>query len=198
MEKTKIISISFLVLSLLLAGFLGNSIFTSIDEADRIERMEGQIIDKLIMIRDAQIGYQAVNGQYTSDWGKLKNFVDSGQFFLTSKIEHIITLDYGADSVYIEVDTLGTVAVKDSLFSAAKYPRFDLSTFSYVPGYEEEQVEFNMWADKIEKSNVKVDVVEVWNPKPVDPKRKEDNEARTKKPLRFGSRTSITTAGNWE
>jgi len=77
MEKTKIISISFLVLSLLLAGFLGNSIYESIDNADKISRMENQIKNKLMMIREAQIGYQAVNGQYTSDWDKLKNFVDS-------------------------------------------------------------------------------------------------------------------------
>lgn len=196
MEKTKIISISFLILSLLLAGFLGNSIYKSIDDADRIERMEGQIIDRLMMIREAQIGYQAVNGQYTSDWDKLKSFVDSGQFYLTSKIEHIVTLDYGADSVYIEIDTLGTVAVRDSLFSADKYPNFDLATLDIVPGTTDKK--FAMWADKIEKSNVRVDVVEVWNTAPVDPKRKEDNEARTKKPLRFGSRTSITTAGNWE
>ena len=196
MEKTRIISISFLILSLLLAGFLGNSIYTSIDNADRIERMEGEIINKLMMIREAQIGYQSVNGQYTSDWDKLKNFIDSGQFYLTTKIEHIITLDYGADSVYIEIDTLGTVAVRDSLFSADKYPKFDLATLDIVPGTTDKK--FAMWADKIEKSNVRVDVVEVWNTAPVDPKRNEENEARTKKPLRFGSRTSITTAGNWE
>ena len=43
-----------------------------------------------------------------------------------------------------------------------------------------------------------VNVVEVRNPKPFDPNRKETNEANINKPLRFGSRTSITTAGNWE
>ncbi|MEO9804630.1 MAG: hypothetical protein ABJF04_15345 [Reichenbachiella sp.] len=196
MEKTKIISIGFFVLSLLLAIFLGRSIFTSINEADRIASMEAKIINKLMMIREAQIGYQAVNGQYTSDWPKLKNFIDSGQFYLTSRIETIIPLSYGADSVVVEIDTLGTVAVRDSLFSPAKYPNFDLATLSIVPGTQDK--EFAMWADKIEKSNVRVDVVEVWNTSPVDPKRKEDNESRTKKPLRFGSRTSITTAGNWE
>lgn len=196
MEKTKIISVGFFVLSLVLAGFLGNSIYKSIDDADRIAKMEAQIIDKLVMIREAQIAYQAVNGQYTSDWDKLKSFIDSGQFFLTSRIEHIITLDYGADSVYVEIDTLGTVPVMDSLFAPSKYPKFDLATLDIVPGTQ--NAKFEMWADKIEKSNVRVDVVEVWNPKPVDPRRKEDNEARTKQPLRFGSRTSITTAGNWE
>ncbi|SMD38794.1 hypothetical protein SAMN04488029_3882 [Reichenbachiella faecimaris] len=196
MEKTRIISISFLVLSLLLAGFLGNSIFKSIDDADKIARMEDQIKNKLMMIREAQIGYQAVNGQYTSDWDKLKSFIDSGQFYLTSRIETIHQLSYGADSVVVEIDTLGTVAVRDSLFSAAKYPNFDLATLDIVPGTTDKK--FAMWADKIEKSNVRVDVVEVWNTAPYDPRRKEDNEARTKKPLRFGSRTSITTAGNWE
>lgn len=196
MEKTKIISLATLVVCVGLAWFLVNSIYTSIDNADKIERMETQIKNKLIMIREAQIGYQAVNGQYTSDWDKLKSFIDSGQFYLTSKIEHIITLDYGADSVYVEIDTLGTVAVRDSLFSSDKYPDFDLATLDIVPGTTDKK--FAMWADKIEKSNVRVDVVEVWNTAPYDPKRKEDNEARTKKPLRFGSRTSITTAGNWE
>jgi len=55
-----------------------------------------------------------------------------------------------------------------------------------------------MWASKIEKGGVLVNVVEVRNPKPIDPDRSEANEANIHKPLRFGSRTSITTAGNWE
>jgi hypothetical protein len=196
MEKTKILAIGFFVLSVGLAAFLGKSIYTSITEADRIEAQENVIINKLKMIRKAQIGYQAVNGQYTSDWSKLKNFVDSGQFYLTSRIEHIKTLAYGADSVYIEIDTLGTILVKDSLFSADKYPDFDVATLSLVPGNSGK--EFAMWADEIEKSNAMVDVLEVWNTAPVNPKRKEKNESRTKKPLRFGSRTNITTTGNWE
>ena len=63
-------------------------------------------------------------------------------------------------------------------------------------GYD--NVEFEMWAGQIEKGGVSVNVVEVRNPKPIDPDRKESNEANINKPLRFGSRTSITTAGNWE
>lgn len=197
MEKTKIVSVVFLLISIGLAIYLGKSIFTSINEAERVEMEEQKVIDKLIIIREAQIAYQAVNGDYTSDWGKLKNFVDSGQFYIVDKIEHIVTLAYGADSVYVEIDTLGTVLVKDSLFTTAKYPDFDLNTLSQVP--HDPTAEFQMWADEIDKSGVKVDVVEVMNPSPVrNSGRKEDNDARTRKPLRFGSRTSITTAGNWE
>ena len=55
-----------------------------------------------------------------------------------------------------------------------------------------------MWSGKIEKGGVMVNVVEVRNPKPVDINRRESNEANIHKPLRFGSRISITTAGNWE
>lgn len=197
MEKTKIVSVVFLLISIGLAIYLGNSISFSINESEKVEMEEQKVIEKLMMIREAEIAYQAVNGDYTSDWGKLKNFVDSGQFYIVDKIEHIITLAYGADSVYVEIDTLGTVFVKDSLFTTDKYPGFDLSTLSNVP--HDPKAEFGLWADEIDKSGVKIDVVEVWNTSPVkNSGRKEDNDARTRKPLRFGSRTNITTAGNWE
>ncbi|MFY0652209.1 MAG: hypothetical protein JXQ96_09260 [Cyclobacteriaceae bacterium] len=196
MNTTRIITIVSFIVSIVLAVLLYNSIFDSIDEKERIERMESRIINKLMMIREAQIAYQSVNGQYTSDWGKLTSFIDSGQFYITSKIEHIITLDYGADSVYVEIDTLGTMPVRDSIFSVTKYPKFDLNTLAYSP--VDNNKKFGMWADKIDKSGVSVDVVEVWNTAPVNPSRKESNEARTRKPLRFGSRTSVTTSGNWE
>lgn len=193
---TRIVSIAAFIVSIILAVFLYNSIFDSINEAERIEKMENRVKNKLMMIREAQIAYQAVNGQYTSDWGKLISFIDSGNFYITSRIEHIITLDYGADSVYVEIDTLGTKPVKDSIFSIDKYPKFDLASLPYTPGAEGKK--FGMWADRIDKNGVGVDVVEVWNTAPVNPMRKEKNDARTKKPLRFGSRTSVTTSGNWE
>mgnify|MGYP000067445300 CR=1 FL=1 len=51
---------------------------------------------------------------------------------------------------------------------------------------------------KIKKANLLVSSVEVWNPSPINPDRDEESEINIKKPLRFGSRTNITTAGNWE
>ena len=196
MNTTRIISIGALIVAIIFAVLLYNSIFDSIDEAERIEKMETKVKDKLMMIREAQIAFQSVNGQYTSDWDKLLSFIDTGKFFITSKKEIIITLDYGADSIYVEIDTLGTKPVKDSIFSAQRYPNFDLNALAYTPSGDNQK--FGMWADKIDKSGVSVDVLEVWNPAPVDPARKESNDSRTKKPLRFGSRTSVTTNGNWE
>lgn len=197
MSKTKIVSVVMLVVWVSLAVFLVYSIKSSIDEAERIENAEARIIEQLKMIREAEIAYMSVNGQYTSDWDKLLAFIDTGNFYLTERSETIIPQPYGKDSIYVEIDTLGTKAVIDSLFGANKWPRFNLATLPYVPGVEP-AVKFDVWADKILKAGLLVNAIEVKNPRPVDPTRDEDSEYNTRKPLRFGSRTSVTTAGNWE
>lgn len=197
MSTTRILTIVFFLTSVGLAYYLYDSINSSIEETKRIQRAEKAIINKLKMIREAQLAYNAVNGQYTSDWDKLLSFVDTGSFYLIERTETVITLDYGADSTYVELDTLGTVPVMDSVFSAERFPKFDLQSLPYVP-FVEPRTKFEMFADKITKSGVEVDVVEVWNPKPINPEREEDAELNSKKPLRFGSRTAVTTAGNWE
>lgn len=197
MSKTKIISVVMLVVWVSLAGFLVYSIKSSIDEKEQIASAEARIIEQLKMIREAEIAYMQVNGQYTSDWDKLLAFIDSGNFYLVEKSETIITLPYGKDSVVVNLDTLGTKSVRDSLFSGNKWPRFNLATLPFVPGANP-PTKFDIWADKILKAGLLVNAIEVKNPKPVDPLRDEDSEYNTRKPLRFGSRTSVTTAGNWE
>ena len=191
MNTTKILTIVFYLASVGLAYFLVKGIADDIAMEKMIKSVEAKVIDKLIQIRDAEVAYQVANGSFTSDWNKLISFVDTGSIYLTERKETIITLDYGADSLYVEIDTLGSVGVKDSLFG----PSFDASTLPFVPDSDNK---FNIWADKIEKSGVMIDVLEVVDPAPVDPTRKEDNEIKNRKPLRFGSRTDVTTAGNWE
>jgi hypothetical protein len=197
MDKTKILSLVFFALSVFLAVYLVYSIRSSINEKNRIASMEADVIQQLMMIRDAEVAYLSVNGQYTSDWDKLTAFVDSGSFYLTERTEKVFQLSYGADSISVTIDTLGTVLVRDSLFTEAKWPTFDLETLAYVPGVEP-ATKFLLWADRITKGGVEVNVIEVANPRPIDPNRDEESEYNTRKPLRFGSRTSVTTAGNWE
>lgn len=197
MSTTKILSVLFGIIAAGLAWFLYDSITSSIEESQRIEKMESRIIEQLKMIREAELAYLAVNGQYTSDWDKLLAFVDSGSFFITERKERIVTLSYGKDSTIVRIDTLGTKLVKDSVFKQSVWPKFNLATLPYVPGVEP-PTKFDVWADKIEKGGIKVNAIEVKNPKPINPARSEDSEYNTKKPLRFGSRTSVTTSGNWE
>ncbi len=194
MNNTKILTYVFLVIAIGLAAYLVNLIYSDIEEKRRIAEIEAKVVEKLKIIRDAEIAYQAVHGQYTSDWDKLISFINNGKIYVIEKKEEIIPLDYGADSLVVHVDTLDAVNVKDSLFSVEKYPDLVIDEIYMIP---ESGKKFEIFADKITKSGVTVDVIEVRDVAPIDRTRKEDSEIKNRKPLRFGSRTEITTSGNW-
>jgi hypothetical protein len=196
MNLTRILSISFLVVALALFAFLVSRIKFAIDEEIRIENVEKIVIRKLEMIRVAQIAYQSVNGQYANTWEKLVDFVNTGDFYIIQRSEEIITLSYGRDSVIVHLDTLGTVPVIDSLFKKQKYADFTLADLPIIP--ESGGKKFDLFTEKITKGGITVDVIEVRDIAPANPMRRESNEARNRKPLRFGSRTDVTTSGNWE
>lgn len=188
---TKILTVVFFVIAICLGGYLVWSIDKTVQQEAEIESVENEVKNKLMLIREAQIAYQAVNGQYTSEFPKLINFIDTGNFYLVQRKENIITLEYGADSIYVEVDTLGTKPVRDSLFSNPDYRKFDLNSLSQIPGSDKE---FEMRANKIMSGNVEVDVFMVRDTDPVNPRRRENNNERA---LRVGSLTEATTSGNW-
>ncbi|MDQ3394011.1 MAG: hypothetical protein M3512_07860 [Bacteroidota bacterium] len=193
MNQTRILSIVFFVIALGLGYYLFDRIKFKIDEEDRITRIENSIIQKLKMIRDAQIAFQAVNRSYTNNWDSLIHFIETGNIYITQRRETIIPLEYGADSVYIQIDTLGSVPVKDSLFNERRYPNFNLQRLPYIPGSDQK---FDLYAGKISRpGGAQVDVFEARDVAPVNPRRKANENERA---LRVGSRTEVTTAGNWE
>lgn len=195
MNLTKILTVAFLVIAIGIGYYLVDSIINTVEEEERVARVESLIIDKLKLIRDAQVAYKDVHGQYTSDWNKLVNFIDTGRIFITQRREVTRLLEYGAEETEIFIDTLGSVPVKDSLFTNPVYQKFegDLERLPYVPVTG---AQFEMFADKIKRNNVDVDVFEVRDPQPINPERRGENSI--KGPLRVGSRTEVTTAGNWE
>jgi len=269
---TKILSVVFFIISIGLASFLVLRIKYDIDEEQRIKTGEAKIIERLKLIREAELVYQEVNRKFTDDWDALIAFLDTGTYYITEKTEEIITLEYGADSVVVHVDTLDQVPARQRVFEELNYinaasdgffieylvdmgtpvsigskvyrlqpegkekintltatlegevtdlaplsrgdrvskgqqlitllhykfdPDFNIERLPYVPTADDD-TKFEIFADKINKSGVMVDVIEVKNPKSVDPERDESNEQRNRQPLRFGSRTEVTTAGNWE
>lgn len=74
-------------------------------------------------------------------------------------------------------------------------PNVDIKTLNKVPGSDKE---FDIFTGIVDRNGVKVSVIEVKDPAPINPDRKESNEAKNRKPLRFGSKTDVNTAGNWE
>lgn len=91
------------------------------------------------------------------------------------------------------------VAKGDLLISFWNYllnPEVDIKTLATVPGSGGKT--FDIFTEVKDRNGIKVSVIEVKDPAPTNPERREKNEAKNRKPLRFGSRTDVSTAGNWE
>ncbi|MEM6845356.1 MAG: hypothetical protein AAF944_09650 [Bacteroidota bacterium] len=193
MSLTKILTYVFLAIAIGIAYYLFDRIKFSIEEEERIAYIESQVIDKLKYIRDAQLLYKEANGQYTSDWNKLIGFLDTGTLYIVQRREITKLLDYGAEETTIEIDTLDQIPVRDSLYYTSIYDDFKIENIATIPHSGKR---FELFADKISRNNVEVDVFEVVDVDPVNPARR--GEESIKGPLRVGSRTEVTTGGNWE
>ncbi len=195
MNLTRILSIVFLLAALAVGYLLYKGIDDVMQEEKRIARIEARVIDKLQMLREAQLAYIAENKEYAGSWKELKDFIKNGQIHIVQKTEETKLLDYGEEEITISYDTLGAVNVQDSLFNERKYPDFNLETLNVVPGSGGKTFEF--FADKIERgeNRVIIDVFEIRDPAPVNPERRANNN---QKALRVGSRTDASTSGNWE
>ena len=261
---TRILSITFFVVAIVLAGVLVNNIKSKIDEDKRIERQEAAVINKLKMIRDAEVAYLNTNGKYTASFDTLISFIDTGSIFLTNRREEIEMLAYGQENVTIIIDTIGQVPVKDSVFviretleslaegtiqqlnlregtqvqkgellatvvsrtgksvninapynatvqqvnaregqqveiksplAILAYNRInDINNLPYLPESENNE-KFELFAGKISKGNVVVDVFEAKDTRPVNPERRKN---KNEKALKVGSRTEVSVSGNWE
>jgi hypothetical protein len=193
MTLPRILSIVFLAAALLLGYKLYLSVDDVVENEKRIALTEARIIEKLQMLRDAQIAYQASNGEYAGNWNDLKKFIEDGRIWLVQRKETTTLLEYGKEDIKVTIDTLGSVNVMDSLFNVRKYPNFSIENLHIVPGSGGK--EFVFFADKIERSQRQIGVFEIRDPEPINPKRKLNNK---EKALRVGSRTDSSTAGNWE
>jgi len=269
MNLTKILTGVLLIASLFLAYQLYRSVQGTIEERESISGTELAIVEKLKLIREAEIVFQSVNKRYTSNWDSLVNFIKYGQVPIIQRSEEITQKSYGVEEVKVIIDTIGFISAKDRIFkknynvnspdvgtfmgfrvkvgdrviknqktyvlrvsektieppmqdegtitklesinvgvqvkkgqqlmTLTNYmfdPDIDLATMGEVPG--KSGLKFDIFVGIVEKGGLKVQVIEVKDPKPVNPIRKESNEAKNRKPLHFGSRFDITTSGNWE
>lgn len=269
MNLTKILTGVLLLASLFLAYLLYRSVQGTIEERATISTTEEAIVEKLKLIREAEIVFQSVNKRYTANWDSLANFIRTGQVPIIQRREEITQKAYGVEEVKVIIDTLGFISAKDRIFKKTYYvnspdigtflgfkvkegdrviknqktyslrvgekvneppmqeegtitklepikvgselkkgqqlmsltnymfdPNVDLTTLGNVPG--QPNLKFDIFVGAVEKGGLKVQVIEVKDPKPVNPIRKESNEAKNRKPLHFGSRFDISTSGNWE
>ncbi len=194
MNLAKILSVVFFAVAVFLGYLLWKGVDDVVEERKKIALLEAVTIEKLTMLREAQIAYQASNGKYASSWDSLRMFIEGGTTWMVQRTETTKLLDYGAEQITVTLDTLGSVGVMDSLFNARKYPDFNIDLLPVVPGSGGKQFEF--FADKVEKTGgYLVNVFEIRDPAPINPARRLNNK---EKALRVGSRTDASTEGNWK
>lgn len=196
----------------LLSIFLGYKIYQSINapiEFNKIRKERfSKVIAKLKDIRDSQEAYKTVNGKYANNFESLVQFIDTGNYTITSQrdssfmqYDKVYQIEMQQDTVII--DTLGTVQVKDSLFGADDRYK----TMMDVP-YAQNNEKFEMKADIIDKSGYKAPVFEakvkknvVLYDQPEDLVARENAlqsvEEVNGTEIKVGSLTDVSTNGNW-
>lgn len=164
--KNTIIKIVLAIVMIGAAYYLYESIMAPVRfDATRIAR-EKAVIERITDIRAAQRGYKQVNGQYTSSFDTLINFV------LTAEMQFERQLVSSDDSVGLALLKKAkkknveqfTVKAIDTLFGAKKLTPAQVEELRYIPfsdlSAKGEKVEFTMGSNKVMVGNVNVPVFE--------------------------------------
>jgi hypothetical protein len=196
----------------ILAIFFSYKIYDSINGPINFNKTKNEryavVINKLKLIRKAQIAHKDVNGIYSNNFDSLVKFIDDGIFTLiemrdSSYMEYDRTYRIDMLREVVVVDTLGFVPVKDSLFKDSNAYK----KFANVP-IEGVEAKFDINADIIDKNGYRVPVFEVKVAKDVilhDQDKdliKIENETVSVDGVNgpsiiLGSLTEVSTNGNW-
>lgn len=168
-----------LIIVIALTYFVYKSIADPIKYNKEVEVREQAVIDKLKVIRTAQMAYKDQHGEFAKNFDELIEFMEYG------KLKIIVEYGDKDDSTTVFRSEELLVNVKDSLF-----PDIDVQNIRYVPF--KDTMQFKMEANKIISNNVTVPVFQVEDPDPFSKERKENNN-----PLRLGSVYEVNYNGNW-
>lgn len=143
----------------LVIGYLGYNVYDSIMKPINFNKQKSvkyaKVIERLKIIRDAELAYGEVTRTFTSNKKGLISFIDTAQYALTEVKNIVITEQRGRITVDVEkrvVDTIGFEPVKKS------FEGRDYKNMFKVPGTD---AEFELKTDVIEKiQGVKTSVFE--------------------------------------
>ena len=163
--------------------FLIYKTYKSIEEPVKYEKevvkKEQAVIDKLKIIREAELAYRDVYGDFTGSFDTLIDFMKNGQ------LKVLIAYGDQDDSTTRFEQKIELVSVRDSLFKLV-----DIDNIRYVPG--KDTMQFLIDAGEIKKNNVPVPVFQITDPEPYSKER-----VNEKNPLRVGNMYDADYSGNW-
>ncbi|HAI74999.1 MAG TPA: hypothetical protein DCM08_02020, partial [Microscillaceae bacterium] len=178
--KTKIFTLALIPIIAFLSWYLFAAVKGPIENAEKIEKVENAIKNKLHLLRELQVAYQIQNKSYAKTWEELIDFAKNGKFLIVNVREQ----DLGNDKVKVFRDTLGTKPVLDSLISKYQLEKNmpiqrkelltsllkDIDNLPVVPDGSGRK--FSLFVGKVtEKSGVSVEVIEVKDQFPINPER---------------------------
>lgn len=198
--KSLILKIVLAIAVIILGFLLYSSIMKPIRFQEELTTRNAQIANRIKDIRTAQTFYKQFNNAYTSSFDTLFDFLKTGRIPIVK-----IVAD-PTDTTFTRTisDTLGFVAIQDSLFS--KRPNFKIEDMAIIPFTDGRK--FEMQTDKIDKGGVMVPVIEILVPYEYylsdlpaqEVVNLEATQISTNRypGLRMGSLIEATTDGNWE
>ena len=194
-----------------LIAFLGYITFNSVYDEVKFEKLKVEryqkVIDRLIDIRDSQIAYKEVKGEYAGDFNKLIDFVENGKVPITQRRDTLVldeerTKAFGGVETFKTItliDTLSYYTVKDSIFKGSD--RF--KNMANV-GVGKDGAKFNLKADKLDNIPVfeasvdKAVVLAGQDEYLIEKEKQAFSIAGVKGPtIKIGSLEEVSTSGNW-
>jgi len=197
-------SIALLIVIIFLSYKVYESIMHPVRFAQINNARRAAVIANLKDIREIQKYYRQNKGSYANDFTSLLAFAEEGKI----PIVRIVPDPKDTTNTRSIADTIGFVSVKDSLFGRRE--QFDLKKLPIVP--YSNNVQFELQADTLERSGVKVYVfeaktlntnflmgkgMEAYKQDIINLNNKLEQLNRYPG-LKVGSLTEVTTDGNWE
>ena len=186
------------------------SIYGEIKFNQEKEKRYKIVIENLKDIRDSQLAYRSVKGNFQNNWDSLVKFIETEKFTITQRrdstiIDKVLTKRYGVDTTkdIVIIDTLGYVNVIDSLFGADERYK----TMMNVPVGKKNQI-FKLETGYIPQNGINIPVFEVSIDKGILLYDQDQNLVKKEKEmksveevngptLKVGSMEEVNTNGNW-
>ena len=189
---------------LVASAFMGYMIYDSIDSKIKLEEeirsRKDVVIERLENVKEAQISFKKVKGQYAKSFAQLKHFLENDSLIIVKAIGEVPDSLLGQESKALEMGIITRDTTKIPVRAELFKDNFEkvVSEINIIPFSE--GTEFSIDAGEIEKGKVKVKVFEVSAPyKEIFKGLKTDYEGiDMSQALTIGSMTEPTTNGNWD
>ncbi len=165
------------------------------------------VIDRLIDVRDSQLAYKEVHGEFAGSFDKLIKFVDTGSVPITQRRDTLVldeekTRAFGGVETFKTltlIDTLSYYSVKDSLFKDSDRYKTMMNV-----GVGKEGGKFTLKAGKLDEIAVfeasvdKFIVLDGQEKYLIEKERQAFSIAGVKgESVKIGSMEEVNTSGNW-